>query len=97
MVRVGVTRVCDEHWWLKLWSTATQLSYPSPSLTHGLCNPPCIQDGETPLHSASGDGHRDLAELLLANKADPNLQNNVTRGEGWEVAPMVVGADACII
>ncbi len=43
------------------------------------------------------EGHRDCADLLLGRKADPNLQNKVTRGEGWEVAPMVVGADACII
>ena len=41
-------------------------------------------------------GERDLAALLLAYKADPNLPNKVTRGEGWEVAPMVVEADACI-
>ena len=59
--------------------------------------PPCIQDGETPLMQASYCGHRDCAELLLSRKADPNLQEKVTRGEGWGVAPMVVGADACII
>ena len=59
--------------------------------------PPCIQNGVTPLYEASINGHRDLAELLLANKAGVNLQDNVTRGEGWGVAPMVVGADACIV
>ena len=60
--------------------------------------PPCIQEGETPLHVASGEnGQVDCVELLLANKANPNRQDKVTRGEGWEVAPMVVGADACII
>ena len=59
--------------------------------------PPCIQDGDTPLMWASEFGQRDCVELLLSHDADPNLQNNVTRGEGWEVAPMVVGADACII
>ena len=43
------------------------------------------------------NGHLDLAALLLAYKADPNLQDYVTRGEGWGVAPMVVGVDACVI
>ena len=42
-------------------------------------------------------GHRDCAELLLGRKAEIDHQDNVTRGEGWEVAPMVLGADACII
>ena len=59
--------------------------------------PPCIQDDATPLLYASVEGHLDCAELLLANKAGVNLQDKVTRGEGWEVAPMLVGADACII
>ena len=38
-VRVGVTRVCIEHWRLRLGSMATQLPLRSPSTTHGLCNP----------------------------------------------------------
>ena len=59
--------------------------------------PPCIQAGKTPLHVASINGRRDCAELLLGRKADVNLQDNVTRGEDWEVAAMVVGADACIV
>ena len=45
---------------------------------------------------ASVNGHRDCADLLLGRRADVNHQNKVTRGEGWEVAPMVVAADACI-
>ena len=69
---------------------STQLSHPYPSLTHPWSvQPPCIQDGYTPLHCASriaSRGHYDLAELLLINKADPNRQNVVTRGEGWEAA-----------
>ncbi len=32
--------------------------------------------GETPLHSASGSGHKAMAELLLANKADVNARDN---------------------
>ena len=32
--------------------------------------------------------------LLLGHKANPNLADQVTRGEGWEVAPMMVGAGA---
>ena len=65
---------------------ATQLSHPSSSLIHSLCNPFCIQNGNAPLHSASKNGHRDLADLLLRHKADPNLRSQVTRGErvgGW--------------
>ena len=67
---------------------ATQLPHPSPSLTHSLTHS-CIQGGDTLLHAACNRGRRDFAELLLANNADPNLQNKVTRGEGWEVVPMV--------
>ena len=59
--------------------------------------PPCIQLGGTPLHVASWKGHLDYAELLLGRKADVNLQDKVTRGEGWRVAPMVLGADSCIV
>ena len=59
--------------------------------------PPCIQRGRTPLHVASEEGQRDCIELLLGSKADVNLQNKVARGEGWEVARMVVGADADIV
>ena len=45
---------------------------------------------------ASEKGHRDCAQLLLGRKADIDQQNKVTRGEGWEVARTVVGADSCI-
>ena len=77
---------------------ATQLPHPSPSLTRACSvQPPRIQRDYTPLHDASREGRLHLAKLLLANKADPNLQHIVTRGEGWEVAPMVLGADAYII
>ena len=55
---------------------------PSPSPTHGPCNPHCIQDGYTPLLRASSGGHRDIAELLLQRKAAIDHQNKVTRGEG---------------
>ena len=40
---------------------------------------------------ASNGGHRDCTELLLSCKASPNQQDQVTRGEGWEVAHVVVG------
>ena len=59
--------------------------------------PPCIQNGDTPLALASMKGHRDCAALLLGHFAKVGQQNEVTWGEGWEVAPVVVGADACII
>jgi len=32
--------------------------------------------GETPLHWAASAGHKDVAELLLANKADVNSKDN---------------------
>ena len=59
--------------------------------------PPCIQAGDTSLTAASYFGHRDCADLLLTRKAEIDHQDKVTRGEGWEVAPMVVEADACIV
>jgi ankyrin repeat protein len=34
------------------------------------------QTGWTPLHSAAAGGHKDIAELLLANKADVNAKSN---------------------
>jgi len=96
-VRVGVKYATSIEG-LKLGIMATQLPHSSPSATHSWSvQPPCTQWGNTPLLSASRSGHRDLAELLLSNKADPNHQNNVTRVEGREVAPMVVGADSCIV
>ena len=52
-------------------------------------------DTLTPLTLASRRGHRDIAELLLRHKADVNHRAKVTRGEGWEVATMVVGAFYC--
>ena len=33
-------------------------------------------DGTTPLHYAAFNGHKDVAELLLANKADVNAKDN---------------------
>ena len=53
-----------------------------------------------PLHTTSYAGHRDCAELLLGHKADLNHQIKVVLtklGASWEVAPVLVGADACIV
>ncbi len=36
-------------------------------------------DGDTPLHEAAEKGYKDVAELLLGNKAQINLKNK----EGW--------------
>jgi len=33
-------------------------------------------NGDTPLHAAAMKGHRDVAELLLTDKADVNAKNN---------------------
>jgi hypothetical protein len=33
-------------------------------------------DGRTPLHRAAANGHKDVAELLLANKAELNAKDN---------------------
>ena len=39
-----------------------------------------------------------MIELLISHKANINLRTKVTRGVGWDVvAPMVVGADTCIL
>jgi ankyrin repeat protein len=35
-----------------------------------------ISLGQTPLHVAAGNGHRAVAELLLANKADVNARDH---------------------
>ena len=34
------------------------------------------EDGFTPLHLAAANGYRDMAELLVTNKADPNAKDN---------------------
>lgn len=34
------------------------------------------ENGWTPLHFAAAEGHKDVAELLIANKADVNARNN---------------------
>ena len=62
-----------------------------------VCTTPCIQDRWTPLMRASFAGERECLELLLSWNANIDHQSKVTRDEGWGVAPMVVGADACIV
>ena len=37
------------------------------------------RDGMTPLHWAEQEGHKDMAELLLANRAEINAKDN----NGW--------------
>jgi len=46
-------------------------------------------NGGTPLHFASWNGHKDVAELLLANKADVNATNNL----GWTPLHVAVRYD----
>ena len=48
-----------------------------------------MQDGFTPLTGASGRGHHETVEFLLAHKADINAKDKVIRGKGCEGAPMV--------
>ena len=36
------------------------------------------QYGDTPLYEASSNGHSDVVRLLLENKADPNISNEVS-------------------
>ena len=47
-----------------------------------VCATPRIQNGDTPLLWASKSGHRDCVEVLLNHKADPEYQDEVTRGRG---------------
>jgi TonB family protein len=35
-----------------------------------------LNNGRTPLHNAAQNGHKDVAELLLANKAEVNVKDN---------------------
>ena len=41
-----------------------------------LCFSP--QYGKTPLYTASSNGHTDVVKLLLENKADPNVSDEVS-------------------
>ena len=36
-----------------------------------------MQDGKTPMYIASQHGHTDIVRLLLENKADPNISDEV--------------------
>ena len=37
-----------------------------------------LQDGDTPLHKASGKGHKDIVEVLLKAGADHSIKNSVS-------------------
>ena len=37
-----------------------------------------LQGGETPLYIASQNGHTDVVRILLENKADPNISDEVS-------------------
>ena len=37
-----------------------------------------VQDGFSALHAASQNGHDNAVEILIASKADPNLQSTVS-------------------
>ena len=50
-----------------------------------------MQRGWTPLTLATGYGHHETVEVLLAHKADVNAKGKVSRGEGCEGAPMGLG------
>ena len=56
-----------------------------------------MQGTRTVLHFASDLGNLRFIELLLIHKANPKKKNAVTRGDGLEVARMVVGAHSCIV
>ena len=47
----------------------------------------CMQDGFTPLTGASGRGHHEPVEFLLAHKADVNVKDKVSWVEGYEGVP----------
>ena len=38
-------------------------------------------ESQTPLYEASSSGHTDVVKLLLENKADPNISDNVSYSE----------------
>ena len=53
-------------------------------LTHSI-----LQDGWTPLRSASSKGHHSVVELLLGAGANPDLQNKVGAGS-WFIALLLM-------
>ena len=49
-------------------------------IAHMPCSRNCtLQNGWTPLHVASLEGHKDIAQLLLEHGAGVNTVNNVRR------------------
>ena len=48
----------------------------------------CMQDHRAQLMRASSEGDHETVEALLADGADVNVKDKVSRGEGCEGAPM---------
>ena len=39
----------------------------------------CIQNEDSPLHFAAGNGHSDCTQILVDNKANLDIQNKVSK------------------
>ena len=71
--------------------TATDSTHvPHASLTPLSAPTPCMQAGETALHTAARNDNSEAVELLLQHKASVDIQDRVIRGDALVVANMLV-------